>query len=184
MTPPDEGTTRAARDPDGADAALARGGDAAAFERIYRRHAARVHSLARRLVGPGDADDGAQEVFIRVWEKLHLFRGDSAFGTWLHRLAINHLLGRGASLRTRWDREDEREDAHEMLAAPHGAGPGFSMDFENALERLAAGMREVFVLHDVEGYQHDEIARMLGIAEGTSKSQLHRARLILRRHLD
>jgi RNA polymerase sigma-70 factor (ECF subfamily) len=187
MTPPDEGSTAEPAyrgGPDETDAVLARGGDGAAFERIYRRHSARVHTLARRFLGPGDADDGAQEVFIRAWEKLHLFRGESAFGTWLHRLAINHLVGRSKSLRMRWGREDEREDSYEALATPGGAGPEFAPDFEAAVERLAAGERQVFVLHDVEGYKHNEIAELLGIAVGTAKSQLHRARMKLRKHLD
>ncbi len=165
------------------DARLAAAGDHAAFERLYRGHAGRIHSLARRMVGPEDADEATQEIFIRAWEKLGSFRGDAAFGTWLHRLAINHLLG-GRASRGR-DRERMRQDPLAMETA--GARPRdteLKLDFETAIERLPRGAREVFVLHDVEGFKHHEIAELLGVTEGTSKAQLHRARMTLRRHLE
>jgi len=168
---------------DRADAASAARGDARAFERIYARHVARIHSLARRMIGPEDADDATQEIFVRAWTRIATFRGDAAFGTWLHRLAINVLLGRRASLATHRDRFIEADAA--IASAPaRPASTDLRMDFETAIERLPSGARQVLVLHDVEGYKHEEIAGMLGISTGTSKSQLHRARMALRAHLD
>ena len=165
------------------DARLAATGDHAAFERMYRGHVGRIHSLARRMVGAEEADEATQEVFVRAWEKLDSFRGDAAFGTWLHRLAINHLLGRRAS-RGR-DRERMRQDPIALeTAGAHDRDTELTMDFEAAIARLPRGAREVFVLHDVEGFKHHEIARLLGVTEGTSKAQLHRARMSLRRHLE
>lgn len=164
------------------DALLAASGDAGAFERLYRAHAARIHTLARRMTGPDEADELTQDVFVRAWEKLKTFRGEAAFGTWLHRLAVNLILGRRASAATRRDRF--REDEAAMEAAPARAStPELAMDFEAALGHLPDGARHVFVLYDVEGYRHEEIGEMLGISAGTSKSQLHRARMILREHL-
>jgi RNA polymerase sigma-70 factor (ECF subfamily) len=180
---PAPSSSAAAGAPDAEDATRAQRGDAAAFERLYHRHSARVYSLARRLVGPAEAEDGTQEVFIRAWEKLALFRGDAAFGTWLHRLAVNHLLGRLETLKGRWDREGEDDDALEQLHH-RPSTPEFDMDFENAVERLPAGARTIYVLHDVEGYKHEEIGKMLGISPGTSKSQLNRARLALRAYVE
>lgn len=169
--------------PDNTDAALAAAGDVAAFERLYDGHVARIHSLARRMAGPDAADELVQDVFVRAWEKLGTFRGDAAFGTWLYRLAVNLILGWRAQLgraRARFLEADALPS--EPMARP--ARPELSMDFEAAIEHLPQGAREVFVLHDVEGYRHGEIASMLAISVGTSKSQLHRARMILRRHLD
>jgi RNA polymerase sigma-70 factor (ECF subfamily) len=165
------------------DARLAAAGDHAAFERLYRGHVARIHSLACRMLGPEDADEATQEIFIRVWEKLGSFRGDAAFGTWLHRLAINHLLG-GRASRGR-DRERMRQDSVALeTAGARNRDTALTMDFEAAIARLPRGAREVFVLHDVEGFKHHEIAQLLGVTEGTSKAQLHRARMSLRRHLE
>jgi len=168
---------------DRADAAAAARGDTRAFERIYARHVARIHSLARRMIGPEEADDATQEVFVRAWTKIASFRGDAAFGTWLHRLAINVLLGRRASLATHRGRFIEADAAFTTVAA-RPPSTELRMDFETAVERLPSGARQVLVLHDVEGYKHEEIADMLGISIGTSKSQLHRARMALREHLD
>ena len=165
------------------DAALAAAGDVAAFERLYREHVARIHSLARRLIGPDDADEVTQDVFVRVWEKLSTFRGEAAFGTWLHRVAINLILGRRKKLGIRRDRFVEGEKVLEKLRSNPGEVET-RVDFETAIEYLPDGAREVFVLHDVEGYKHEEIANTLGISAGTSKSQLHRARMILREHLE
>ena len=165
------------------DVQLAAAGDTRAFERIYREHAARVHSLARRMMGPEEADDTTQEVFVRVWEKLDTFRGEAAFGTWLHRVAVNLILTRARSRRRQgaWIVDDEEA----VESASTGPAPAWSsMDLEAALARLPHGARQVFVLHDVEGYRHEEIADLLGLATGTSKSQLHRARMALRQHLD
>ncbi len=169
-------------DGEAADAALAAAGDARAFERLYLLHVARVHSLARRMIGPDGADEATQDVFVRAWSKLATFRGEAAFGTWLHRLAINVMLARRASLGQKRKRYEDGEEAFTNLTAP-AERPDLAVDFETAIGRLPEGARRVFVLHDVEGFRHAEIAAMLGIAEGTSKAQLHRARMSLRRHL-
>jgi RNA polymerase sigma-70 factor (ECF subfamily) len=168
---------------DAVEAALAAAGDAHAFERLYRAHVNRVHSLVRRMLGPEEADEVTQDVFVRTWQKLGTFRGESAFGTWLHRLAINVVLARRAELGTRRQRYLDGDDAlAEVAGRPQRADD--AMDFEDAIQRLPDGARQVFVLHDVEGYRHEEIAGMLGLVAGTSKSQLHRARMALRRHLE
>ncbi|MBI4543723.1 MAG: sigma-70 family RNA polymerase sigma factor [Gemmatimonadetes bacterium] len=168
---------------DAVDVALAAAGDTGAFERLYRRHVARIHSLARRMLGPGEADDATQEVFVRAWQKLGTFRGEAAFGTWLYRLAIRALLARRAALLLSRRRYLEGDVALEHTAA-RAAPTELRLDFAAAVERLPAGARQVLVLHDVEGYRHDEIGSMLGISAGTSKSQLHRARMMLRGYLD
>ncbi len=167
-------------DPDAVDATLAASGDVHAFERLYHGHVARIHSLARRMMGPEDADEATQDAFVRAWEKLSTFRGESAFGTWLHRLAINVMLAE----RTRRGRRWHRELAVEIEGEATTSSPELRMDFERAMSHLPAGAREVFVLHDIEGFKHHEIGEMLGIAAGTSKAQLHRARMALRQHLD
>lgn len=136
------------------------------------------------MAGEGGADDLTQEVFIRAWEKLGSFRGEAAFGTWLHRLAVNHILSRRATARRREDRQVESEGVLDRVAAAREPGPALLVDFERAIERLPEGARQVFVLHDVEGYKHEEIGGLLGITAGTSKSQLHRARMILRGYLE
>jgi len=165
-----------------ADVALAASGDPHAFERLYRSHVARVHSLARRMTSAEHADELAQDVFVRVWEKIGTFRGEAAFGTWLHRLAINVILGRRTALGTQRQRFDDTEGALDDVA-DRRAGPELGLDFETAIARLPPGARQVFVLHDVEGFRHEEIGNMLGVAVGTSKAQLHRARMMLRRYL-
>lgn len=164
-----------------ADVARAAAGDADAFERLYRRHVARIHTLAHRMLGGEEVDDVTQDVFVRAWRKLDKFRGESAFGTWLYRLAINVILARRAALATR--RQRFGADPGTRTSAARPARVDLRMDFESALEHLPDGAREVFVLHDVEGYTHDEIAAMLAVTAGTSKSQLHRARMTLRQHL-
>jgi RNA polymerase sigma-70 factor, ECF subfamily len=168
-------------DLDREDVPLATAGDADAFERIYRRHAARIHSLCRRMMSPEEADDATQEVFIRAWEKLRLFRGDAAFGTWLYRLAVNLLLGRREQVARHRDRFGA--DADVIVMPARRDRPDLRMDMEAALQTLPRGARQVFVLHDVEGYTHEEIAGLLDVSPGTSKSQLHRARMSLRQYL-
>ncbi len=173
-------------DAEHADVALAAAGDAHAFERLYRAHVTRIHGLARRMLSEGEADEATQDAFVRAWEKLGTFRGESAFGTWLHRLAVNVILGRRGERGRRRGTRQSRELADEgllELAPSRRRTPELTMDFERALARLPEGARQVFVLHDVEGYRHEEIATMLGLATGTSKSQLHRARMALRHHL-
>jgi RNA polymerase sigma-70 factor (ECF subfamily) len=178
----DAATGGAGGDAETADAALAASGDGSAFERLYRAHAARVHSLVRRMMGLETADDVTQDIFIRAWQKLGTFRGEAAFGTWLYRLAVNVILARRTSLGVERERfPDSAEALNTAAGRPHA--PDVAMDFDDAVSRLPDGARQVFVLHDVEGYKHEEIAAMLDIVPGTSKSQLHHARMALRRYL-
>ncbi len=164
--------------------ARARQGEVGAFEGLYRRHCRRVYALCRRLVGdPGVAEDLCQEAFVRAWQGLPSFRGSSAFSTWLHRLAVNVALGH---LRARSRREGrgafaDADEVAESLAAP--AAPGETLDLERAIDRLPERARTVLVLHDVEGYRHDEIAALAGMAVGTSKAHLNRARRLVREAL-
>jgi RNA polymerase sigma factor (sigma-70 family) len=168
------------------DVTLAAQGDTGAFERVYRAHVGRVYNLARRMAGPEAAEELAQDVFVRVWQKLHTFRGESSFATWLHRLAVNVIVERFRALgaaRERFlaDSEDTLERIPSGALSP--ARYDSRLDLDTALQRLPPGARTVFVLHDVEGYRHEEIGEMLGVSVGTSKSQLHRARMTLRAHL-
>ncbi len=162
------------------DVALAASGDANAFERLYRRHVGRIYALAARMAGDAVAEELTQEVFVRAWERLASFRGQARFGTWLYRLAVNHVLTRMRSLKAWRDRHVEGDEVLEYLAAPRQTPPGLAGDLERAIRSLPERARAVFVLHDVEGYPHEEIARMMGTSVGTSKSQLHRARVLLR----
>jgi RNA polymerase sigma-70 factor (ECF subfamily) len=164
------------------DVALAAGGDTSAFERLYRTHVARIHSLARRMLGTAEADEVTQDIFVRTWQKLGQFRGESAFGTWLHRLAVNVVIERRRAFAIQRDRISDDDTALDFVATPP-ARADLKVDFDSAIEKLPPGAREIFVLHDVEGYKHREIAVMLGITAGTSKRQLHRARMLMRRHL-
>jgi len=168
---------------DASDVAAAASGDVRAFERVYRRHVARIHTTAARMLGAEEADDATQDVFVRAWQRLGQFRGDSRFGTWLFRLALNVILSRREVVATRARRHVDDAELVDTLSTPNHP-PEIGVDFEAALQRLPPGMRRIFVLHDIEGYKHDEIAAMLGIAQGTSKSQLHRVRMLLRRYLD
>jgi RNA polymerase sigma factor (sigma-70 family) len=161
-------------DIDRADVALAAAGDARAFERIYWRHAARIKALARRFLGSSEADDGTQEVFVRAWSRLGQFRGDSAFGTWLHRLAVNVLL---RALERQ--RKGPPSDMHDP-ALLEARSTDRDVDLERALQSLPAGLREVVVLHDMESYTHAEIASSLAIGVSASKMRLHRGRSALR----
>jgi len=164
------------------DVARAAAGDARAFEALYRTHLPRVHSLVRRMTAGRDADELTQDVFVRLWQKLGTFRGDSSFTTWLHRLAVNVVIERFRTDQVRRGRLIDGEDIFELLPGP-AQTRDLGMDFEAALEKLPDGAREIFVLHDVEGYKHHEIATLLEISAGTSKAQLHRARMMLRKHL-
>src|SRR5262249_32735467 len=157
-------------------------GDVRAFEALYRTHLPRVHGLVRRMTGGRDADELTQDVFVRLWQKLGTFRGDSSFTTWLHRLAVNVVIERFRSDQGRRARLHDGEDIFAVVPGP-AQTRDLGMDFEAALEKLPDGAREIFVLHDVEGYKHHEIAAMLEISAGTSKAQLHRARMMLRKHL-
>jgi RNA polymerase sigma-70 factor (ECF subfamily) len=164
------------------DVARAAAGDVRAFEQLYRTHLPRVHSLVRRMAGGREADELTQDVFVRVWQKLGTFRGDASFTTWLHRLAVNVVIERFRTDTARRQRLHDGEEIFERIAGP-SASRDLPMDFDAALEKLPDGAREIFVLHDVEGYKHHEIGTLLGISPGTSKAQLHRARMMLRRHL-
>ena len=157
--------------------------DSKAFEALYRLYVDRIYGLCLRMTGNvSEAEDCTQEAFIQAWNKLDLFRGDSAFGTWLHRIAVNAVLGR----RRRSKREQERIE----LAAETGPSPaavadtGELRDLAEAVDRLPEGARHVFVLHAVYGYSHEETGEMLDIAPGTSKAQLHRARRLLVQQLE
>lgn len=169
-------------DDDAVEVTLAAAGDAHAFERLYRRHATRIYNLVRRMYGVDDAEEVTQDVFVRAWEKLATFRGESAFSTWLHRVAVNVVLGRRESRGRQHARLAEGDAYIEMARAPRRT-PEEAMDLEDALAQLPDGARQIFVLHDIEGYRHEEIADLLGLATGTSKSQLHRARMALRAYL-
>jgi RNA polymerase sigma factor (sigma-70 family) len=163
----------------------ARGGDSHAFEQLYRRHSDRVFGLCVRLC-QGDrakAEQATQDAFVRAWEKLDTFRGDAQFGTWLHRITVNVVLGEHRLLQ-RWTTFEDAETAgpREELAVP-AADDGLTRDLERALARLPKGARTVLWLHDVEGYKHEEIAQLTGVAVGTSKAQLHRARKLMKEHL-
>lgn len=164
------------------DIARAADGDTRAFERLYREHAAKIHGMACRMAGHDDAEDLTQEVFVKVWDKLDTFRGDAAFSTWLHRVAVNVILSHRKARGRR--RETFTLDEDEIRRAPVGpAKVGAKIDLEGAIGILPDGARQVFVLHDVEGFKHREIADMMDVTEGTSKSQLHRARMLLRDRL-
>ncbi|MDQ3069713.1 MAG: RNA polymerase sigma factor [Acidobacteriota bacterium] len=157
-------------------------GDALAFERLYQTHLNRIHGLVRRMAGPRDAEEITQDVFVRAWQKLGTFRGDSAFSTWLHRLAVNVVIERFRSAATK--RSKMHDDGVVLDALPsRPERPDKRLQLDAALEHLPQGARQIFVLHDVEGYKHDEIAALLEISAGTSKAQLHRARMLLRRQL-
>ena len=164
-------------------ASLAAAGDRRAFERLYRAHVDRVYALCARLAGDRAlAEELTQDVFVRAWEKLPLFRGESAFSTWLHRLAVNVVLTARKSAGRRTAHAGGGDD---VIDATPGRplATGDRMDLEAAIAQLPPGARRVFVLHDVEGYKHEEIAERLGVTTGGSKAQLHRARMLLREAL-
>jgi RNA polymerase sigma-70 factor (ECF subfamily) len=165
----------------------AQAGDVDAFELVYRAHVSAIYALCRRMCGDDvEAKELVQDAFVRAWERLRSFRGQSSLGTWLHRLAVNVVLEKWRSA---------KRDALRMIDDPDGLELGASgsatptdldtaMDVKDATAKLPAGARIVFVLHDIEGYSHDEIATMTGIAAGTSRAQLFRARRALARMLD
>ena len=160
-------------------------GDVAAFERLYRDNADRVYALCLRMSGDaGRAQELTQDVFVRAWEKLHLFEGKSAFSTWLHRLAVNLVLGSRRSDAIRVGKVFGTDDLEAYETPVRPPDPGQTLDLERAFALLPPGARAVFVLHDVEGYKHEEIAELHGLAVGTCKAQLHRARRLLREALE
>jgi RNA polymerase sigma-70 factor (ECF subfamily) len=162
-----------------------RNGELGAFEELYRTHSGRLFSLALRMLGnPADAEDLLQEIFLSAHRKLDSYRGDAALGTWLYRLAMNQILDHVRSRAARTGQLTDGLDDATLLADAAGhrlADRAISrIDLERALAELPEGCRAAFVLHDVEGLEHKEVSEVLGIAEGTSKSQVHKARLRLR----
>jgi RNA polymerase sigma-70 factor (ECF subfamily) len=167
-------------------------GDQAAFEQLYHAHSGRVFALCLRMCGMRErAVELTQDVFVHLWRQLGSWRGDSALSSWIHRLTVNLVL---TSIRTDKRRQKhETADSGQLTADGEEATPDAivrpksvedAIDIENAIAALPPGARTVFVLHDVEGYQHDEIAKMTGTAEGTCRAQLHRARKLLMENLD
>jgi RNA polymerase sigma-70 factor, ECF subfamily len=154
---------------DSTDAALAAEGDFQAFERLYRRYLSRIYSLCTRLSGsPTNGEELTEEVFVSAWEKLPQFRGESAFATWLHRLATNVVLnGRDVDGGAATSVEQDEK-----------------LDLAQAIDRLPTDARRILVLHDVEGYKHEEIAEIFGITPGVSKAKLRRARVLLKETLE
>ena len=159
----------------------AAGGDVEAYEQLYRQHVGRVHGLCLRMTRDrSEAEELVQYVFVRVWEKLGSFRGGSAFSTWLHRVTVNTVIQR-LRAQGRWrERHDDAADPEAVPDAVSAQLEGADIDLERAVAKLPTRARLVFVLHDVEGHKHREIADMTGIAVGTSKAHLHRARGLLR----
>ncbi len=157
--------------------------DARAFEALYRLHVDKVYGLCLRMTGNvSEAEDCTQEAFIQAWNKLDKFRGDSAFATWLHRIAVNAVLGR---IRKSKRERDRIQAVADVQPARVSTGDGSELrDLAEAVDRLPERARHVFVLNAVYGYSHDEAAGMLGIAAGTSKAQLHRARRLLMQQLE
>jgi len=164
----------------------AQNGDVDAFELIYNEHSGRVYALCLRLMGgeQNTATELMQDVFVRAWKNLGTFRGESAFSSWLHRLAVNAMLENARSDKRRHARVLPMEDTSQIGAFAPGDSPELRIDLERAIARLPAGARTAFVLHDIEGFQHQEIAEQLGVAVGTVKAQLHRAHKLLIQALD
>ncbi len=162
-----------------------RDGEAGAFDELYRAHAGRLYNLVFRMIGSAqEAEDLLQEVFLHAYRKLASFRGDSSLGTWLYRLAVNQCLdflrGRQTKMTRATSSLDDDNAVEPAAAMPVVPTAVSRIDLERAIARLPEGCRAAFVLHDVEGFEHNEVARLLGVSEGTSKSQVHKARTKLR----
>jgi RNA polymerase sigma-70 factor, ECF subfamily len=160
-------------------------GDALAFEQLYQLHNRRVYSLCLRMLGTGiQAEDMTQEVFLQLFRKIGSFRGESAFTTWLHRLTVNQVLMHFRKRGVKLEHTSEEGDFTNVVETPLQSTRRISMvdriDLDKAIGELPPGYRTVFILHDVEGYEHEEISRLLKVSVGTSKSQLHKARMRLR----
>jgi RNA polymerase sigma-70 factor (ECF subfamily) len=182
MTPAD---TEAINNLDYALAQRAAAGDMSAFEQLYRRHNRRVYSLCLRMTNnQSEAEDLAQEAFIQLFRKIGSFRGESAFTTWLHRLTVNQVLMHFRKKSVKLEQTTEEGETPAQIepgtANPNAMPVVDRLALEKAIAQLPPGYRMVFILHDVEGHEHEEIARMLGCSVGTSKSQLHKARMKLR----
>jgi RNA polymerase sigma-70 factor (ECF subfamily) len=162
----------------------AQAGDAHAFELLYRENVGRIHALCLRMSGdPARAAELTQDVFVHAWKKLGQFRGDAQFSTWLRRVAINFVLNALKAEKRRRMRVEPTDDLEMFDRGEHMRPVETRIELEDAVAALPPGARAVFVLHDVEGYRHKDIAGMLGVAEGTVKAQLHRARRLLREKL-
>lgn len=160
--------------------AAAKAGSQVAFEKLYRMHAGRVHGLCLRMTADrGRAEDCTQEAFIQAWRALPRFEQRSGFGTWLHRIAVNAVLAQGRRRREELGLDAPLDDLLESVADPGAGEPDGGMDIEAAIAALPPGARRVLVLAGIYGYSHEEAAGMLGIAVGTCKAQLHRARQLL-----
>ena len=164
-----------------------RAGDSSAFETLYRQHATRLYNLASRMSSArGDADDLLQDIFLLAYRKIGSFRGESSLGTWLYRLAMNHCLdvlrNRQTRMGMKTDSLDE-PDATPVASPVPVVGAVSRIDLERAIETLPPACRAAFLLHDVEGFGHQEVGAMLGISDGTSKSQVHKARMRIRSYL-
>lgn len=182
------GEAEAAPLSDHALAISAAGGDMGAFEQLYTRHNRRVYSLCLRMTqNAAEAEDLAQDAFIQLFRKIGSFRGDSAFTTWLHRLTVNQVLMHFRKRSVKLERTTEEGDTPVQIVRgtenPNKMPVLDRISLDHALKQLPPGYRSVFVLHDIEGHEHEEIAKILGVAVGTSKSQLHKARMKLRRLL-
>lgn len=163
-------------------------GDMAAFEEIYQRHHRRVYSICLRMLqNASEAEDLTQDVFIQLYRKIGSFRGDSAFTTWLHRMTVNQVLMHFRKRTVKFEKTTEEGETPVQIVSgtenPYKMPIVDKIALENAIEQLPKGYKNVFVLHDVEGFEHEEVARILGCSVGTSKSQLHKARLKLRKLL-
>ena len=156
-------------------------GDTTAFERLYRAHVPRILALTRRMAGADRADELTQDVFVRAWQKLALFRGESSLATWLHRIAVNVVLERRRRPERREESIEEMTDVDEQWNLDT---PVETAELEAAIESLPSGARDVLVLSGIYGYDHAETAKMLGIAIGTCKAQLHRARALMRERIE
>jgi RNA polymerase sigma-70 factor (ECF subfamily) len=163
----------------------AQNGDRVAFEQIYRENVGRVYAVCLRLLAnSGRAQELTQDVFVRAWEMIGTFRGESAFSSWLYRLAVNVVLVDLRAKKRRIARVMTTDDLSPYDKDGRHSNPGSAIDLERAIAALPEQARAVFVLHDIEGYRHDEIAALMGVAEGTSKAQLHRSRKLLREALE
>jgi RNA polymerase sigma-70 factor, ECF subfamily len=161
--------------------AAAAAGSTAAFEQLYRRHSRRVYALCLRMTGNvATAEDCTQDAFVQAWRSLARFESRSAFGTWLHRIAVNAVLQQGRRRgEVLGDADSIEREVADLLADPDVADPGRSRDLEAAIAGLPAGARHVLVLVGIYGHSHEEAAQLLGVAAGTCKAQLHRARALL-----
>jgi RNA polymerase sigma-70 factor (ECF subfamily) len=184
MTVPDSMETQAAM----SEADLVReaqSGSAEAFERLYRKHGRRVYAVCLRMVSdPDRAEELMQDAFVRAWNAIDSFQHKSAFGTWLHRLSINVVLSDMRTEKRRSSRELLPGELDEFQQEARGAMPDTRVDLERAIATLPSGAKEVLILHDIEGYRYREIADLIGVAEGTVKSQLSRARRLVREALE